>query len=356
MNVFDSAAYDGHEGVHFFNDERSGLRAIIAIHSTALGPAAGGCRLWRYDSVQSAATDALRLARGMSYKNAVAGLPLGGGKAVILRDPERAPDESLFEAFGRAVDSLGGRYITAEDVGVGVGEMEIVSRATPHVCGLTREGAVGGDPSPKTAHGVFCGIQAAVASQLGRSDLEGLRVAVQGLGHVGMLLCEELHAAGARLLVSDLNADAVEQACDRFRAEGVPANQILFQHVDVLAPCALGGIINELSIPRLDTRIIAGAANNQLATDADGERIAARGILYAPDYVINAGGIINVSAEYMGAVSEDEVWRKVEAIGSTLADIFARARSTDEPTHRLADALARKLLHEAEGRRMAVAA
>ncbi|TJY62925.1 Glu/Leu/Phe/Val dehydrogenase [Sinimarinibacterium sp. CAU 1509] len=349
MSVFDSPAFDAHEGVHCFHDAESGLRAIIAVHSTALGPAAGGCRLWSYASADAAMTDALRLSRGMSYKNAVAGLPLGGGKAVILRDPQRVPTPALFEAFGRVVDQLGGRYVTAEDVGVSVADMEAVARRTRHVCGLSQrdDGSAGGDPSPKTAYGVFCGIRAAVRAQLGRDDVAGLRIAVQGLGHVGWHLCELLHAAGARLVVADLNAQTVERARAQFGAETLGVDRILFAPVDVLAPCALGAILNAESIPQLQTRIVAGAANNQLATDADGERLRERGILYAPDYVINAGGIINAGAEYLQSMDEAAVMAKVAGIEQSLLDIFDRANELGVPTHRIADELARRRIEEA---------
>lgn len=349
MPVFDSPAFDAHEAVHCFSDAATGLRAVVAIHSTALGPAMGGCRLWSYDGTGAAMTDALRLSRGMSYKNAIAGLPVGGGKAVILRDPQRPPTPALFEAFGRAVDRLGGRYVTAEDVGVSVEDMECVARATRYVCGLAAhdDERPGGDPSPRTAHGVFVGIRAAVRARFGRDDLDGLRVAVQGLGHVGMHLCEELHAAGARLVVADLDAAAVEQARERFGAEAVPVEHILFEPADVLAPCALGGVLDADSIPRLNTAIVAGAANNQLATDADGERLFQRGILYAPDYAINAGGIINAAAEYLQSMDNDSVKRKIEDIAQTLADIFDHSRATGQPTHRIADALARQRIDEA---------
>ncbi len=352
MGAFDSTAFDTHEGVHFFNDPATGLRAIVAIHSTALGPAAGGCRMWSYASDEDALTDALRLSRGMSYKNAVAGLPLGGGKAVILRDPRHPPTPALFEAFGRAVEQLGGRYITAEDVGVSVGDMEAVARSTRYVCGLSQrnDGSAGGDPSPRTARGVFVGLRAAVRTRLGREDLDGLRVAVQGLGHVGMRLCGELHAAGARLVVADLDPEAVAQAGARFGARAVPTERILFEDVDVIAPCALGAVLSQQTIPHLHARIVAGAANNQLATEADGERLLERGILYAPDYVINAGGIINAAAEYLHSMDAAQVDRKVEAIADTLADIFERSRATGMPTHRVADAMARQRLDAAAAR------
>ena len=339
--MFNSQAFDGHEGVTFFSDTASGLKGIIAIHSTALGPAAGGCRAWTYENEEAALQDVLRLSRGMSYKNAVAGLPLGGGKAVIIRQPGQVVTEAQFEAFGRVVDRLHGAYVTAEDVGVSVADMTCVARSTPYVSGLASlDGAAGGDPSPKTAYGVYCGIVAATQARLGVSDLKGLRVAVQGLGSVGKHLCEKLHEAGATLIVSDLNAAACERIRQRFDATVVSVEEILFQDVDVVSPCALGGILNAQSIPRIRAPIIAGGANNQLATAEDGFALHARGILYAPDYVINAGGIICAASEYLRSASEAEVWQRVAAIEQTLSSIFAESKATGVPPHVIADALA----------------
>lgn len=346
MTVFDQPAYDRHQAVHFVQDEATGLRAIIAIHSTARGPAAGGCRLWQYENDEAALIDALRLSRGMSYKNAIARLPLGGGKAVILRNSRLPASAEMLEAFGRAVEGLGGQYITAEDVGITVDDMAHVARTTRYVSGLR---GLSGDPSPKTARGVFNGIRTSVRSALQRDDLEGLKVAVQGLGGVGYHLCAELHAAGAKLIVADLNAKQVERAQDEFSAEVAPVEQILFQRVDVLAPCALGGILNERSIPRLQTSIVAGGANNQLLHDEDGERLRQRGILYAPDYVINAGGIISVASTYLGTMDQREVADRISGIGQTLSSIFDEAKLQRMPTNRIADALARARLAEAAG-------
>ena len=341
--MFSSKAFDSHEGVTFFSDAATGLKGIIAIHSTALGPAAGGCRAWAYESEEAALQDVLRLSRGMSFKNAVAGLPLGGGKAVIIREPGKPVTEAQFEAFGRVVDRLHGAYVTAEDVGVSVADMSCVARSTPYVSGLSSHGdTAGGDPSPKTAYGVYCGILAAVRARLGRSDLQGLRVAVQGLGSVGRHLCENLHKAGARLVVADLDPAACDKVRERFGAEVVSPEEILFQEVDVLSPCAMGGVFNALSIPRLRTPVIAGGANNQLASPEDGLALHARGILYAPDYVINAGGIICVASEYLRSGSEDEVWKRVAGIEQTLAGIFAESKAAGVPPHVIADALALK--------------
>ncbi|MDH3587369.1 MAG: amino acid dehydrogenase [Gammaproteobacteria bacterium] len=345
MTVFSNPAFDNHERVLFCRDEPTGLCAIIAIHSTALGPAAGGTRLWTYANDDDALYDVLRLSQGMSYKNAMAGLKFGGGKAVIIKTPDFDASDALFERFGEFVDTLGGDYITAEDVGMSVEIMETIARRTRYVSGLPlQSGKAGGDPSPKTAYGLYCGIQAAAKARLGRDDLEGMRVAVQGVGHVGYHLCKLLHEAGATLVVSDLDETRVDRVCDEFSAERVGNTEILGADVDVLAPCALGAILHEESIPGLKARIIAGGANNQLRSPEDGQRLADAGILYAPDYVINAGGIINVACEYFGDVDDDGVTELVAQIGSRLADIFEEASRTGEPTNVIADRRARKII------------
>lgn len=352
MAVFDHPAFDGHEAVHFAHDADAGLSAIIAIHSTALGPAAGGCRMWNYASADAALNDVLRLARGMSYKNAMADLPLGGGKAVILGDAHHDKSPELFTAFGRAVDSLCGRYITAEDVGITVDDMAIVKRETPYVSGLPPAGggAAGGDPSPKTARGLYYGIQAAAKARYGRDSLDGMTVAVQGLGSVGMHLCREMHAAGARLIVADIREASVEQARTAFGATLVDPGEIIGADADVLAPCALGGILNAESIPRIRAGIVAGGANNQLQRDEDGQRLHERGILYAPDYVINAGGIINVAAEYLKSMDERGVMDRLRAIGTRLSEIFDVAKREDRPTNVVADELAQARINAAKNR------
>lgn len=347
MTVFRDPAFDAHEAVHFVHDEASGLRAIIAVHSTALGPGAGGCRMWPYADDEAALHDVLRLSRGMSYKNAMADLPLGGGKAVIIGDSARDKSQALFAAYGRAVDQLGGQYVTAEDVGISVDDMAIVAGQTKYVSGLPRQqdsSEAGGDPSPKTADGVFHGMLAAIKAQLGRDDFDGLRVAVQGLGQVGMNLCRSLHAAGASLWVADIRPQVLQVAVDEFAATAVDVDEVLFQDVDVLAPCALGGVLNQASIEKIQARVIAGAANNQLQHDSDGRRLMQRGILYAPDYVINAGGIINVAAEYFDSWSDAEVNERVTAIGPRLAAIFEQARQSGRPPNEIADELAQQKL------------
>ena len=336
--------FDGHELVVFGHDVPTGLRAIIAIHSTVLGPAAGGCRMWPYAGTAEAVADVLRLSRGMSYKNAMAGLEFGGGKAVILADPRKKTPE-LLEAFGRFVDSLAGRYVTAEDVGTTTADMTNVARATRFVAGLGRApGEAGGDPGPKTALGVFLGIKAAVKFRLGRADLGGATVALQGAGGVGYHLAGLLAAEGAQLRVADVRPAAVQRVCDEFRARSVPVEQVLFEDVDVLSPCALGAVLTAHSMPRLRARIVAGAANNQLAQGQDGGGLAAAGILYAPDYVINAGGIISVSREYRGGATEAQVIADIQAIPVRLTEIFERARRENRTTNAVADQMARERL------------
>jgi leucine dehydrogenase len=353
MSVFENREFNGHELVTFASDEPGGLRAIIAIHSTALGPAAGGCRMWPYASTDEAITDALRLSRGMSFKNALAGLPFGGGKAVIVGDSRRKTPQ-LFEAFGRFVDTLGGLYITAEDVGTTTADMESVAKQTSFVTGLHRRGGeFGGDPSPKTALGVYLGIKAAAKFRWGRNDIAGLRVAVQGVGGVGYHLCRLLAADGAVLRVADVRASAAERVRDEFNATVVPVESILSEDVDIFAPCALGAILNEQSIGTLRARIVAGAANNQLARDSDGLALQAAGVLYAPDYVINAGGIISVTREYFGGGSEAQVNAEIQGIADRLTEIFERARRENRPTNAVADRLAQERIDSASRRLVA---
>ena len=345
MAVFDHVEFDNHESLHFINDKPTGLRAIIALHSTALGPAAGGCRYWSYRSDAEALTDALRLSRGMTYKNAVAELPFGGGKAVILANDKAPKSPELLIAFGRAVDSLGGRYITAEDVGMSVEDMRHVHQQTEYVSGLPQSGdSAGGDPSPWTALGVFLGIESAVSVRLGNDSLAGLTVAVQGVGHVGAHLCRLLHDAGAKLIVADVNRDNLNAVSTAMPVEVVAPGEILYVDADVLAPCALGNILTAATIPKIKAKVIAGAANNQLSTLADGARLAAREILYAPDYVINAGGIVSVSHEFYGNSSEDAVRADVEKIPTRLRAIFRSATESNTATNELADDMARRLI------------
>jgi leucine dehydrogenase len=281
----------------------------------------------------------------MTYKNAMAGLPLGGGKAVIMADPSHPATEDFFRAFGRCVDSLGGRYVTAEDVGVSVGSMRFVKQVTDYVAGLEpEEGFAGGDPSPWTADGVFLGLQAAARHRLGTESLGNLRVAVQGVGKVGYDLCRQLHKAGASLVISDVNQQSLERAQADFGAKVVATDQILFEDVDVLAPCALGAIFDADSIPRIRAAIIGGAANNQMAAEEDGQRLFDRKILYAPDYVINSGGITSVSLEYMGGKTESDVAAHIALVPGRLAEIFAASDKKQVPTNVIADAMAESIV------------
>ena len=301
--------------------------------------------MWPYETEAEALSDALRLSRGMSYKNALAGLSYGGGKAVIIADSKKDKTEELFEAYGRVIESLGGRYLTAEDVGICVEDMQIVARRTEHVSGIGQEGKfAGGDPSPVTAYGVYLGLSAAVRHKLGVETVKGLKVAVQGVGNVGFNLCKHLHENGACLVVADVYEPNVRRAVDAFGAETVSPDEILFEEADVLAPCALGGVLNAETISDLQAGIIAGAANNQLATDADGAALKARGILYAPDYVVNSGGIMAVAAEHEGGISEADVMAKVERIHDRTLQIFARADKEDAPTSEIADEMAREVI------------
>jgi len=343
MTVFDNIAFDDHERVVFCRDAKIGLHAIIAIHSTALGPAAGGARQWSYANSDEALYDVLRLSQGMSYKNAMAGLRFGGGKAVIIQRPDFEPSPALYERFGDFVDKLGGDYITAEDVGMTLEIMQSIAKRTKYVTGLpTSGGKAGGDPSPKTAYGIFCGIEAAVAFKLKRENLAGVRVAVQGVGNVGYHLCRLLHQEGASLIVADLDSAKVRRVCDEFDAEASALDEILFREVDVVAPCALGAILTGTSIPKLTAPIVAGGANNQLETPADGQRLADAGILYAPDYVINGGGIINVACEYYGDVDDRGVTELLARIGPRLTKIFEEAQSQGRPTNEIADEHAKR--------------
>ncbi len=341
--LFDAPDYDAHEEVAFVADAATGLQAVIAIHSTHLGPAAGGCRWWTYADDAAALTDALRLSRGMSYKNAMAGLPMGGGKAVVLKGAPKS--EAFLEAFGRAVEGMSGRYVTAEDVGMSDADMTVIARATRHVSGLpVAGGKAGGNPGPSTAEGVFVGMRAAVRHKLGRDGFAGVRVAVQGLGSVGGSLARKLAAAGARLSLADVHAERAAALAVELGATHVDNDRIMTVPADVFSPNALGAILTVDSIAALDVAVVAGAANNQLATPDDGARLAARGILYAPDYVINAGGIINVVAEYLGVGDAAYVADHIARIEGRLADIFAEADASGRATDAVADAMARRLI------------
>jgi len=343
--LFDAPDFDAHEGVHFFDDPASGLKAVIAVHSTHRGPAAGGCRWWTYANDVAALTDALRLSRGMSYKNALAGLAAGGGKGIILKTGTGPKSDALLEAFGRAIDALGGKYVTAEDVGMSDADMTVIARRTRFVSGLpVGGGAAGGNPGPSTAQGVFVGMRAAVRYKLGRSDFAGVHVAIQGLGSVGGGVAERLAAAGAKLTVADIDEARAARMAAALGATHVAVDEITRVSADVFSPNALGAVLDADTIANLDVAVVAGAANNQLATPADGPRVQARGILYAPDYVINAGGIINVVAEYLGDGDAASVAARVAEIEPRLAAIFAEADASGRTTDTVADAMARNAI------------
>ena len=346
MSVFQQDDFDGHEQVAFFKDDETGLRAIIAVHNTNLGPALGGVRMWPYASDSDAVRDVLRLSRGMTYKSALAGLPFGGGKSVIIGDPRKDKSEALMRAMGRCVDKLAGRYIAAEDSGTNVDDLQQMATQTEHVVGIVKKSTTGGalrsgDPSPATARGVFVGLQAAVRHRIGRTDLDGVKVAVQGVGNVGQRLVEFLCDSGARCWISDVHAERVQRVADETGAIPVVAEELMGLEVDVFAPCALGGVLNSDTIPRLQARVVAGAANNQLLHSTHGASLVRKGILYAPDYVINAGGVIDVAFERTGYDLE-KVVAKVEGIGASLTEIFARSDAEQRPTSEVADDLARE--------------
>jgi leucine dehydrogenase len=341
--------FDNHKTVLKAVDPSTGLRAFIAVHDATMGPALGGCRYWAgYASEDDAITDVLRLSRGMTYKNALARLDLGGGKAVIMGNVgESRPSREQLLSFGRAVESLNGEYITAEDVGVCVTDMQIIQEMTAHVRGLPSDDPqiTGGDPSPFTAYGVFLGIQASVKHKLGRSSLEGLKIGVSGLGNVGMDLCRRLYEAGAILYVSDIREETLRKAINEFSAVPVKPEEFMGLDVDVLAPCALGGIINDDTIDMIKAPIIAGAANNQLKRPEHGDTLFQRGILYAPDYVINAGGVISVA---MSGVAVDVTMERLEELGDTLAAIFRQSERLNLPTYKVADKIAETIISESK--------
>lgn len=344
--MFDTEAFAGHESVHFFHDAESGLRAIIAIHSTARGPGGGGCRMWNYANSDEAMRDALRLSEGMSYKNAVADLPLGGGKAVVWGDSRTQKTPELFRALGRAIDSLDGRYWSAEDVGVSPDDMRYVREETRYVAGLDDGEAASGDPSPITAWGVYKGICATAQRALGASDMKGVRVAVQGVGHVGGGVCEHLAKAGAQLFITDVNQDALRAVAEKTGAEIVAPDAIYDVDAEVFSPNALGAIINDNTLARLKCKLIAGGANNQLVTKETGEKVRQMGIVYAPDFVINGGGIINVASEISGVYDHDWVMGKVDKLVETLGQILDDSAATARPTNIVALELAQKRIAE----------
>ena len=336
MQLFDTIASMGHEQLVICNDSSAGYRGIIAVHSTTLGPALGGTRFWQYANDDEAIVDALRLSRGMTYKNAVAGLNLGGGKSVIIGNNKTSDREMIFRAHGRFVESLGGRYITAEDVGTSTADMDFVHMETKNVAGLA---GLSGDPSPVTAHGVFRAIQASAKERWGSDDLSTKTISLQGAGHVGYYVAKELHEAGAKLVVTDIDAERVKQVVAEFGARSVAPDEICGVQADIFAPCALGGIINDKTIPQLKCEIVAGAANNVLLEARHGVALEEKGILYAPDYVANAGGVINVYSELAGW-SSARAFRKADEIYDTILKVFAIAKQDKIPTYVAADRLA----------------
>ncbi len=348
MDYFTHPAFDHHEQVVFFSDAATGLRAIVAIHDTTLGPALGGVRMFPYADTNAALTDVLRLSRGMTYKSALAGLELGGGKAVLIGDPRKDKRPDLVRALGRCIERLGGHYIAAEDSGTSVDDVALMAQTTSHVSGLApKRDSSGlitqGDPSPWTAYGVYVGLKAAVKHKLGREDLDGLHVAIQGVGNVGRSLARLLHAGGVRLSITHVFDESLQRVRDETGASVVAPEAIYTVDADVFAPCALGGIVNDDTVDTVAAPIVAGAANNQLATPAHGDRLHARGILYAPDYVINAGGIINIAHEN-GDYDQARAFAHVARIGETLTRLFERADAEGLAPHRMADSMAQEVI------------
>ncbi|WP_152654693.1 Glu/Leu/Phe/Val dehydrogenase [Oceanobacillus sp. CFH 90083] len=339
MEIFNYLEQYDYEQVLFCQDKQSGLKAIIAIHDTTLGPALGGTRMWTYHSEAEAVEDALRLARGMTYKNAAAGLDLGGGKTVIIGDPNKDKNPEMFRAFGRYIQSLNGRYITAEDVGTTESDMDQIALETDYVTGVSSYSGVSGNPSPVTALGVYQGMKATAKEAFGSESLQGKVIAVQGVGSVAYSLCEFLHEEGAKLIVTDINKDAVKRAQHHFHAEAVDPDDIYDVECDIYAPCALGATINDNTIPRLKAKVVAGSANNQLQSQKHGDMLHQKGILYAPDYVINAGGVINVADELIG-YNRDRALHNVQRIYKNLEQVFAISNRDQVPTYIAADRLA----------------
>ena len=337
MDIFNRMTKMGHEQVAYFCDSHSGLKGIVAIHNTVLGPALGGCRMWKYATEEEALVDVLRLSKGMTYKAAIAGLNLGGGKAVIIGDSKKDKSEDLFRSFGRFVEGLGGRYITAEDVGTSMKDMGHVRMETNYVTGITKTLGGSGDPSPVTAYGVYVGMKAAVKQKLGRDSLNGLKVSVQGLGHVGTYLAEYLYNDGVELFVTDIDEDAIDNVVKKYNATKVGLDDVYDLDVDIYAPCALGATINDETISRLRCSIIAGAANNVLKDpEIHGLALMKEGILYAPDYAINAGGLINVSNELEG-YNRERAFNQAEGIYDTLMGIFSRSEKENIATNKASD-------------------
>ncbi|KOO43981.1 branched-chain amino acid dehydrogenase [Priestia koreensis] len=339
MEIFKYMEQYDYEQLVFCQDKQSGLKAIIAIHDTTLGPALGGTRMWTYESEEAAIEDALRLAKGMTYKNAAAGLNLGGGKTVIIGDPKKHKSEELFRAFGRYIQGLNGRYITAEDVGTTVEDMDLIYQETDYVTGISPAFGSSGNPSPVTAFGVYQGMKAAAKAAFGSDSLEGKVIAVQGVGNVAYNLCRHLHEEGAQLIVTDINKESVKRAVEEFGAKAVEPDEIYGVECDIYAPCALGATINDQTIPQIKAKVIAGAANNQLKESRHGDMIHEMGIVYAPDYVINAGGVINVADELYG-YNRERALKKVEGIYQNIERVIEIANRDRIATYAAADRLA----------------
>ncbi|EAZ84301.1 Glu/Leu/Phe/Val dehydrogenase [Lysinibacillus fusiformis] len=339
MEIFKYMEKYDYEQLVFCQDEASGLKAVIAIHDTTLGPALGGARMWTYASEENAVEDALRLARGMTYKNAAAGLNLGGGKTVIIGDPFKDKNEEMFRALGRFIQGLNGRYITAEDVGTTVTDMDLIHEETDYVTGISPAFGSSGNPSPVTAYGVYRGMKAAAKEAFGSESLEGLKISVQGLGNVAYKLCEYLHNEGAKLVVTDINQAAIDRVVNDFDAIAVAPDEIYAQDVDIFSPCALGAILNDETIPQLKAKVIAGSANNQLKDSRHGDYLHELGIVYAPDYVINAGGVINVADELYG-YNRERALKRVDGIYDSIEKIFAISKRDGIPTYVAANRLA----------------
>jgi leucine dehydrogenase len=345
MEIFKYLEQYDYEQVVFCQDKQSGLKAIIAIHDTTLGPALGGTRMWTYESEAAAIEDALRLAKGMTYKNAAAGLNLGGGKTVIIGDPRKDKSEELFRAFGRYIQGLNGRYITAEDVGTTVADMDLIHEETDYVTGISPAFGSSGNPSPVTAYGVYVGMKAAAKEAFGSDALEGKVVAIQGVGNVAYTLCQYLHKEGAQLIVTDINKEAVQRAVEDFGARAVDPNEIYSVECDIYAPCALGATINDDTIPQLKAKVIAGSANNQLKDTRHGDIIHEMGIVYAPDYVINAGGVINVADELYG-YNHERAMKKVDQIYASIEKVIAISKRDGIPTYVAADRMAEERIEK----------
>jgi leucine dehydrogenase len=346
MKIFEEILKNGHEQVVLCHEQATGLRAVIAIHNTICGPALGGCRMWPFESEEEAIADAMRLSRAMTYKNAAAGLNLGGGKTVIIGDPNKDKSEALFRALGRFIQSLGGRYIAAEDVGTSIQDMEYIKMETDFVSGLPTQFGGSGDPSPFTALGTYEGIRASVKYHLKKDNLKGIRVAIQGVGHVGYYLCELLHEAGAEIIVTDIFEDKVDKVVSEFGAIAVRGDDIYTSDAEVFAPCALGAVVNDDTIARMKFNIIAGGANNQLLDEKiHGQKLKEKNILYAPDYLINAGGVTNVFFEVIKEYNRERVTKKVKNIYNILMEVYQIADKENITTSEAAARLAEKRLH-----------